>query len=85
MGLCNGLARQDGVEGISEIFTSHRKAIGRAAGIELTAVSELVLAVEKEEVWGAGGMIGLGHFLGLVEEIGKHVAALFGFVDHLFG
>ena len=51
-----------------------RNAVAGAARVELAAIDEAEIGVEEEEVRGAGGVVGVGHGLRFVVEIGKDEA-----------
>ena len=51
-----------------------RLAVARTAVVHLSAIDQLALLVEEEEVGRAGGPVGLGHLLRLVVQIGEGVA-----------
>ena len=79
------LAGQHGVEGGAQICAGDRNARVGPAGVHLAAIDQLLVFVEDEEVGRAGGLIGLGHCLRLVEQIRKRVAARLDLVHHLLG
>ena len=61
------------------------RAVPWPTAVELTAVDELPIPSEEEEVRRAGGAIGLRDRLGLVVEVGKDVARRFRLLRHLLG
>src|SRR5215472_12371882 len=60
------LAGQHGIECRAQVLSGHGNAAARAAVIHLPAINESLILIEKEEVGGARGAIGLSHFLRLV-------------------
>jgi len=59
------------VDGGAEIEACHRLVITGTTVVELASIDQLWLGIKEVEVRGTGGLIGLRHFLGVVEAEGK--------------
>ena len=69
LGSGDRLSRQDGVQGGAQIPAGDRDAITGPAGIKLAAINQTAATVKKEEIRGAGRLVGTRHRLRLVVEV----------------
>jgi glyoxylase I family protein len=77
-------AGQHGIKCGAKVFSCHRKAVARTAVVELPAVNEPMVFVEKIKVGRAGGAIRLRHGLRFIMEIRERVAGILHFLLHFF-
>src|SRR5882757_6910736 len=79
LGWCKSLAGQHGIEGFTQIFSRHRQPVARAAFVELAAINEPMLLVEKKKVRRAGGAIRFGDGLSRIVKVREIVTGGLGF------
>src|SRR5262245_2307992 len=76
-------AYQHSIQCGAQVCSGYRNARIRSAIVHLAAIDKRAILVEHIEVRRAGGAVGLGHLLRLVEEIRKGVTTAFYFMHHL--
>jgi len=67
------------------LLAGDRDAVAGAALVKLAAVNELHCTIEEVDIGSAGGLVGAGHLLGFVVEVGKAEAHGEGLLAEAFG
>jgi len=71
-------------DGAGQVLTGHRFIVAGTGAVELAAIDEFFVGVEKKNIRGAGGAVGLGRRLIFIDKIGKGKAECFGYFHHPF-
>ena len=81
----NRLSGEQRIKGGAEIVAGDGRGFTGTTVVELPPVNEFVLVIKKENIRGAGGVVGFGHGLGFVIEIGKNIIGRPRFFLHFLG
>lgn len=73
---------QNGVRRCAQVGAGDGNGVAGSATVELATIGQFAFGVEQEEVRGASSVIGFGHRLAFVVQIGKGIAESFGFLSH---